>query len=211
MIPPFLFLAMLFLMCAGIFFAVISLIFLEFSVRTIRAPVWCWVPLEGISRITTSLAAHLIIFYAYSFSIHRKHTCGSQILFSVRIDLWLLITWNIYFSSYLGSSYHRQVPLSSFPEGEDCLSFTFPLWNLSFIESSIKFCTLSKPRLLSLISYVLTNPQNSQGHKIWQIASGQLSLWCWLAFLGSGLFFIWGIQFIWDSFFFSLWWVQRWL
>ena len=41
-------------LCVVVFFIVIALFFLELSVETIRAPTWCWVPLEKMSKLTVN-------------------------------------------------------------------------------------------------------------------------------------------------------------
>lgn len=72
------------------FFIVIALFSLELSVRTIRAPTWCWIPLEKLSKLTTNLDAYLIIFYACGFSIHTESINVGHKLHSVHKD-WLVM------------------------------------------------------------------------------------------------------------------------
>lgn len=102
--------------------------FLELSVRTIRASLWCGVPLERIYRIITNLAVHLINFYACSFSIHTESinvvtnpilSRDSLVITNSQGDLFFLIPRV------------KSCQILSFPEGKDCLSFTLPLWNPS--------------------------------------------------------------------------------
>lgn len=68
------------------------------------------------------------------FNTYRRYNkYGSQIPFSVRIAMWLLILWEISFSSCLASSYTPHITLLFLPKDGGCLSCTLPLWNLSFM------------------------------------------------------------------------------
>lgn len=67
-------------LCVVISFIVIALFFLELTLKTIRAPNWCWVPLEKMSKLTIN-----------GLSIHTESMSMGHKFHSVYKD-WLLIT-----------------------------------------------------------------------------------------------------------------------
>lgn len=120
MILPSLILGVLFLVCGDLFFIVIALFSLELSVITIRAPTWCWIPLEKLSKLTTNLDAYLI-FCACGFLIHTGSINVGHKLHSVHKDwlvmmnsqgdlfflipsgkLWQALSFNFLYSPFLG-------------------------------------------------------------------------------------------------------------
>lgn len=187
----------------------ISLFFLELSVRTIRAPTWCWASLERMFRITSTLAADLIIFYVFSIHIESINVGHKS---KILCENWLVTTdsQGEFFFLIPSIKLWQSSSLLSFPDSEDCVYLPF-YFGISALHRALLPSSLwANPGSYPSPSVPWQAIQReSQVHKFWPIPSGQLRLWCWLISLGTGFYFILGGSIhLW--FFFSSW-VPRWL
>ena len=182
-------------LCVVIFFNVIALFFLELSVKTIRAPTWCWVPLEKMSKLTINgLSIH-----PESMSMGHKfrsvckdcllitNSQGDLVFLIPSVQLWQVLSckfpsspslgWGLFYYLLIHSGISALFrTLLSFWHWEDSYSYLLPAmpW-----QSILKV---------------------SQGPKIWPVPLGQSRFWWGLTSLGSGFYFILETWFIWNFF-----------
>lgn len=140
-------------LCVVIFcVCMIALIFLELTVRTITAPTGCW---EDVQAYYQPRWVFNYCLCLWVFDTYRKHKCGSQ---TPQCKLWLLIFREIYFFSYLVSSYDRHChgsPLTLLSWDEDYLSLLFPFGISALFRTLLGSC-LSADSDSSLTCHALT-------------------------------------------------------
>lgn len=202
MIMPPLILGMLsFFVCFIIFFIMISLFFLELSVRTIRAPTWCWAPLERMFRITSTLAADLIIFCVFSIHIESINVGHKS---KILCENWLVTTDS-------QGEFFFLIPSIKWWQSSSLLSFLtlrivfiYP----STLESQLYIELYYLPhceQTLALIPHLLC-PDKPSKERVKFTSFGQYPQDSWgfdagLFLWGLDFISFWGVQFICDSFF----------